>query len=288
MGLGDIFRRREPAPARPTPANPTAGGGPSIAYLFAHMGLPGAAFANPAGFLASMAHPDAEQQRRLKGFWERLCRHQSDTSTPTPESFGVHQFGLCGWKGVAVEMPEPQRPTEAHLVAFLAKLPEDDMPSLLKLPAHYFTLEKEGDLMSQLARLNGIEEPYESRVIEALRGNPQLLLTLLREAPFRATLERDLSEQLIPALRTAALLDGSLKAHFDSSPNPQPNYESLVADASAFNAFLDEYAKLLKPTHTILGGWTANRTHVNCGPGSRVDRDAFLSDIAVLLLQQGQ
>lgn len=185
MGLGDFFRRREQAPARPMPVSRPAGGGPSIAYLFAHMGLPGAAFANPAGFLASMAHPHAEQQRRLKGFWERLCRHQSDTSTPMPESFGVDMFSLCGWKGVVVEMPEPQRPTEAHLVAFLAKLPEDHKPSLLKFPAHYFTLEKEGDLMSQLARLNGIEEPYKSRVIESLRANPQMLLTLLRSAVSR-------------------------------------------------------------------------------------------------------
>lgn len=61
-----------------------------------------------------------------------------------------------------------------------------------------------------------------------------------------------------------------------------------MADVPAFNAFLDEYAKLLKPTHTILGGWTADRTHVNFGDGPRVDRDAFLTDIAVLLLQQTQ
>ena len=70
MGLGDFFRRREPAPARPTPANPTPGGGPSIAYLFAHMGLPGAAFANPAGFLASMAHPHAlKPTHTILGGW---------------------------------------------------------------------------------------------------------------------------------------------------------------------------------------------------------------------------
>jgi len=288
MGLGDFFRRRPQAPARPKRVSPTAAGGPSIAYLFAHMGLPGAAFANPAGFLVAMAQPEAEQQRMLKNLWERLCRHQSDTRTPMPESFGVHGFSLCGWKGVVVDLPEPQRPTEAHLVAFLAKLPEGDKPSLLKLPMQYFTLEKESNLMLQLAQLNGIEQPYESRVIEALRGNPQLLLTLVRELPFRARLERDLSEQLIPALRTAGLLDGSLKAHFDSSHGSLPNYESLVADAPAFTAFLDAYAELLKPTQTILGGWTADRTHVNCGDGPRVDRDAFLSDIAVLLLRQAQ
>ncbi len=288
MGLADFFRRRPQAPARPMPANPTPGGGPSIAYLFAHVGLPGAAFANPAGFLVAMAQPEAEQQRMLRNLWERLCRHQSGTNTPMPESFGVHKLSLCRWKGVVVEMPEPQRPAEAHLVAFLAKLPEGDKPSLLKLPMQYFTLEKEGSLMSQLAQLHGIEEPYESRVIEALRANPQLLLTLLCEAPFHARFERDVSEQLIPALRTAGLLDGSLKAHFDSSVSPLANYKSLVADAPAFTVFLDEYAKLLKPTHTILGGWTGDRTHVNFGDGPRVDRDAFLSDIAVMLLQQAR
>ncbi len=61
-----------------------------------------------------------------------------------------------------------------------------------------------------------------------------------------------------------------------------------MADAPAFTTFLDEYAKLLKPTHTILGGWTPDRTHVNFGDGPRVDRDAFLSDVAVCLLRQSQ
>jgi hypothetical protein len=287
MGLADFFRRREPAPARPTPNSPP-GGGPSIAYLFAHMALPGAAFGNPAGFLVAMARSLPEQQRTLRNLWERVCRLQSDTSAPRPDTFGVHRFGLFGWKGMVIELPEPQRPTEAHLVAFLAKLPEGDKPSLLKIPAHYFTLEKQSDLTALLARQNGIEEPCESRVIEALRGNPQLLLKLICEMPFRARLERDLTEQLFPALRAAGLLDGALKTHFNSSPNPLPNYESLVADAPAFTLFLDEYARLLKPTHTILGKWTADRTHGNVGPGPRVDRDAFLSDIAVCLSQQAQ
>ena len=285
MGLADFFRRQEPKPDRPMP-NAPPGGGPSIAYLFAHLALPGAAFANPAGFLLAMAKPLPEQQRTLKNFWGYLCRHQSDTTTPTPETFRVHRFALCGFKGLVIELPAPQRPAEAHLVAFLVQLPEGDQPSLLKLPALYFTLEKQDDLMSLLARQNGIEEPYESRVIEALRGDPRLLSTLIREKPFRARLERDLTEQLIPALRAAGLLDGALKAHFDSSLSPMPNYESLAADAPAFTLFLDEYARLLKPTHTILGRWTPDRMHGNLGPGPRVDRDAFLSDIAICLAPQ--
>ncbi len=302
MGLADFFRRREAKPAaapseRPnrgvasSPAQPSASGstgGPSIAYLFAHLALPSAAFANPLGFLVAMAQPEEEQQRTLKDLWERVCRHQSDSSTPTPESFEVHRLRLCGWAGLVVELPEPQRTTEAYLVAFLVKLPEGEKPSPLNLPMHYFTLEQGSNLAALLAKQNGIEEPYKSRVIAALRDKPRLLLTLLDEPPFRARLERDLQEELVPALRKAGLLDGALRRHFDSSASGMPNYESLVADAQGFALFLDEYAKLLKPTRTVLGAWTPDRSHSNFGDGPRVDRDAFLSDIAVLLLQQGE
>jgi hypothetical protein len=37
------------------------------------------------------------------------------------------------------------------------------------------------------------------------------------------------------------------------------------------------------PTHTVLGSWTPEGKHLNHGDGPRVDRPAFLSDIAVLL-----
>jgi hypothetical protein len=288
MGLFDFFKHRPASPQKPAvplqnSAQPRArGGGPSVGYVFAHDALPSVAFQNPAGFLFALSEGSPNRQQVLKDLWKQASRNVPGASESAPPDFALHPFVLCQYCGMWIELPAPEKETEAYMVAFLARLPERDDPKSKPIPASYFTLEKGGELEAMLAQAQGIPESYDSRVISALRRNPRLLLELLRETPFRITFFKDLEGQVFPALKSTGLLEGSLKRHFF----PSPIFESLVDDKSAFADFLHEFEKVMTPTRTVLGGWSPERNHMNYGDGPRIERNAFLSDIAVLMLAQ--
>jgi hypothetical protein len=102
------------------------------------------------------------------------------------------------------------------------------------------------------------------RLVAALRKDPKLLITLLKETMFRECFFRDLTENVLPDLGQD-LKFAQICADLLADP------ERLVNGPARFASFLDEYERRMPPASTVLCGWTADGTHVNYGPGSHPD-----------------
>ena len=177
---------------------------------------------------------------------------------------------LSGNCGITIELPEPQRPSEAHFVAFVVRLPDRGEPeSATPPPSWFFTLEKVDDLLAELMPRGGL-----NRLVNALRKEPKLLTALLGETIFRGAFLNDLSEKVLPHLQGDPVVRDILT---DAATNP----DGLVNDPSRFALFLDEYERRMPTSSTILGRWMPDGTRENFGPGSRPDDWSFIADLAV-------
>ena len=267
-----------PSPGlKPTPGKPPA------RYVFAHQALPSVAFDNPGGLLAALSDSNPRRNALLQNLWRQVvadCPWDTEAAGLNPE-FPIHPFLLCGNCGILIELPEPQMTTEAFLVAIIVRLPtkEGATPSD-RPPTWYFTLEKGEEALARMLELvPGHRES--SRLAAALRRDPGLLGRLLKEPMFRLCFFRDVEEKLLPDLGQ----DPRFRAIF---PRLLNDPGGLADDTNALGLFLEEYDRRVRPPYpyTVLGGWTADGTHKNYGPGSRPDYQDFLADLAVLFCSE--
>ena len=255
---------------------------PSVRYVFAHVALRNSTFANPEGFLSAMSESNPRREAILQDLWKQIqaqC-HWDATAGRKPPSFPIRPFVLCGNCGILIELPEPQRPAEAYFSAIVVRLPDSAEPEpTAPPPTWYFTPERGTELLALFQEQGLIPKPS-NRLVAALRNNPKLLISLLKETMFRGSFFRDMNEKMLPDLeRDPGLRD--ILAALMCDP------EGVVNDPARFATFLDEYERQMPTTSTVLCGWTADGSHQNFGPGSRSDEWSFLADLAVWFSARG-
>ena len=159
---------------------------------------------------------------------------------------------------------------EAYFSAVVVRLPESAEPAPpAPPPTWYFTLERASTLL-----INLLPEANRDRLVLALRRDPNLLITLMRETMFRYRFMQDLNERMLPALGRDPRLREIVAAILHDP-------ERLVNDPARLALFLDDYERRRTPTSTVLCGWTAEGVHENHGPGPRPDCRLFLAELAV-------
>jgi tellurite resistance protein len=267
-GAAPASLRLEPAPGKP-PAR----------YVFAHQALPSIAFDNPGGFLGALSDSNPRRDALLRDLWREVvadCPWDTEAAGLNPE-FLVHPFLLCGNCGILIELPEPQMTSEAFLAAVVVRLPRSAVATPSdRPPTWYFTLEKGEETLARMVELlSGHRES--SRLAAAVRKDPGLLGRLLKEPMFRLCFYRDVAEKLLPDLAQEPWFRAI-------APRLLKDPGGLADHTNALGLFLDEYdRRVVTPgPYTVLGGWTADGTHMNYGPGSRPNREDFLADLAVL------
>ena len=122
--------------------------------------------------------------------------------------------------------------------------------------------------------INLLPEANRDRLVFALRRDPNLLITLMRETMFRYRFMQELNERMLPALGRDPRLREIVAAILHDP-------ERLVNDPARLALFLDDYERRRTPTSTVLCGWTAEGVHENHGPGPRPDCRLFLAELAV-------
>ncbi|TWU05168.1 hypothetical protein CA54_58560 [Symmachiella macrocystis] len=243
----------------------------STSFILSHAVLPESAFHNPSGFLATMSEGNPDRVAILQRMWEHIAKQKTKGDPPSPPLFEVEPFLLCGLCGLQIKFPPPQQPGEAYMVAFVAKLREEDEPESTPIPCWYFTLEKpeEGDRPSS-----------GHRFFNALRDDPQLINILAPDPAFRITFFSDM-EKLLPVIQHNDHLTSLFAQAF-----AKKNYDELINDAEAFEEFLTAYESCLEPSVTTLGECRPGNLFGNHGAGPRIDPHAFRLDIAVELLRR--
>ncbi len=118
-------------------------------YVFAHVALRQACFANPVRFFALMASP--YRQEFLDSLWQQICTvcDQHGKAQFLPKDVNIQMGRIGEYPAIVVQMPTPCHVPEAHMVCIVLKVPIDELKSKSEIPdaqVRYFTLEKGVDI----------------------------------------------------------------------------------------------------------------------------------------------
>lgn len=112
-------------------------------YIFAHVALRQVCLTNPIGFFALMASPN--RQKFLNDLWEQICQNcdQEGNAQFSPKDIKIETFTIGEYPAVIVQMPTPQKITEAYMLCIVLKVPLSELKQEMdNIQIRYFTLEK--------------------------------------------------------------------------------------------------------------------------------------------------
>lgn len=112
-------------------------------YVFAHVALRQACFANPVRFFALMASP--YRQEFLDGLWQQICAvcDQDGKAQFSLKDVSIQMGRIGEYPAIVVQMPTPRHVPEAYMVCIVLKVPIEDLESEIPdAQVRYFTLEK--------------------------------------------------------------------------------------------------------------------------------------------------
>ena len=112
-------------------------------YTFTHVALRRAVFQDPAGCVAALG--SSEVDSLIDRLWEEVletCRAFEVEAVINPRDIMVHQVKAGSFPCTLIEMPAPERPTEAFFVAMLLMIDFANPDQGFQVsPVRYFTLE---------------------------------------------------------------------------------------------------------------------------------------------------